>query len=591
MSLSLSFDDVRTQERSSNDLLTSHSGLVAIHLRNSCVVSPGIAHSPTQVVPPCSGNTTLSFEDKSSPDNPRTPTFVPHFGVLTITTPQPQYRIFVNGFWSGFLEKTDANHIGFFETIFPKSVVFTNNIHSANVLLETVFADSLVHVKNWLYKIQYSGEARWCDTKNYDLTLYCDTEHTDNINIQFTKHGNNRLNLPLFVYYIHSNNLLERLINRPIRTTVPTRFCCFIVSNGGCEVRNKMFHLLNQYKKVDSCGNFNNNTENVLPFNYCTQEFIQFISNYKFIICFENSKIGTYSTEKIVNPYLANIIPIYWSSHYIKNTLNEESMLFLEDEHSDSYEHLIEQIIELDSNDEKYLEMVNCPVFKQMDHWKNNYSIEVLSNKMEEFFNIKKHNIKFYITHYTPLKDRRVHINHQLKCAGINDYTFVLTKDREALTQNDLVRFTKITPGEISLFYKHLEVYNTAPEDEIIVIFEDDSILCNDFLKHLDRCLSELQNEEWDILFAGDCANLHCNVEPDKMVKHTGGSRATGLCVLNVGVGRKIYDIFMSQSNIHAPIDWWLNELVKPYDLKFFWSEPPLAMQGSGNGLFRSSLR
>jgi NDP-sugar pyrophosphorylase family protein len=39
--------------------------VLAIHLRNSCVVSPGIAHSPTQVVPPCSGNTTIttaSFE-------------------------------------------------------------------------------------------------------------------------------------------------------------------------------------------------------------------------------------------------------------------------------------------------------------------------------------------------------------------------------------------------------------------------------------------------------------------------------------------------------------------------------------------------
>jgi len=307
-----------------------------------------------------------------------------------MTTPT-SYTIFVNGFWPGFLEKTDANHIGFFETIFPKSVSFTNDIHSANVLFETIFAGSLVHAKKWLYKIQYSGEARWHDTNNYDLTLYC---HTDN-NLKLTEHTKpslehgNTIDLPLFVYYIHSNHFLDRLIHRPIRTSIPNKFCCFLVSNGGCEIRNNMFYLLNQYKKVDSCGHFANNMGGYLQFPYHTPEYIQFISNYKFIICFENSKIGTYSTEKIVNPYLANIIPIYWSSHYIKHTLNEESMLFLEDERPETYARLIERIFELDCDDDKYVEFVNRPVFSQMDYWNNHYSIEVLSKKMSDFFTPK----------------------------------------------------------------------------------------------------------------------------------------------------------------------------------------------------------
>jgi hypothetical protein len=34
-------------------------------------------------------------------------------------------------------------------------------------------------------------------------------------------------------------------------------------------------------------------------------DFLNFISNYKFIICFENTKFETYLTEKIINPYLA----------------------------------------------------------------------------------------------------------------------------------------------------------------------------------------------------------------------------------------------------------------------------------------------
>ena len=58
-----------------------------IHLRNSCVVSPGIAHSPTQVVPPCSGNTTITGEDLSSKvidDNPVTDTVELYIHKLSI---------------------------------------------------------------------------------------------------------------------------------------------------------------------------------------------------------------------------------------------------------------------------------------------------------------------------------------------------------------------------------------------------------------------------------------------------------------------------------------------------------------------------
>jgi glycosyl transferase family 25 len=200
--------------------------------------------------------------------------------------------------------------------------------------------------------------------------------------------------------------------------------------------------------------------------------------------------------------------------------------------------------------------------------------------------------MKFYITHYTPLTDRRPHIIHQLESVGIYDYTFILVKDREVLTPEELSKFNKITPGEISLFYKHLEVYQTAPENEIIVIFEDDVFLCNEFLHYLNICLTELQNEpQWDALFAGDCCNLHCTVDPGRMTKRTDGSRATGLTILNSGVGKRLYDIFAKQEKIDLPIDWWLNEIVPNNDLWYYWSEPPLAIQGSANGSFRSSLR
>ena len=104
------------------------------------------------------------------------------------------------------------------------------------------------------------------------------------------------------------------------------------------------------------------------------------------MICFENTKMETYSTEKIVNPYLAPTIPIYWGSHNIKNIFNIESMLFLEDESDESFEKLINKIIELDSDDEKYLEFINRPIFTEetKKFWDENYSLESLRLKIDK---------------------------------------------------------------------------------------------------------------------------------------------------------------------------------------------------------------
>jgi hypothetical protein len=207
---------------------------------------------------------------------------------------------------------------------------------------------------------------------NYNIILFSE-ESKDNI-----------INLPLFVYYIYGNNIFNKLINRPLIKKVPKHFCCFIVSNGGCEIRNKMFRILNSYKKVHSYGKFNNNMGINLNFNYWTDEFRRFISNYKFIICFENSKFGTYSTEKIINPYLAEIIPIYWSSNKINNIISKNSMLFLENETDHSFQNLLEKIKELDNSDDKYLEFIIRPIIDSdgLEYWKNNYSRDKIAEQI-----------------------------------------------------------------------------------------------------------------------------------------------------------------------------------------------------------------
>jgi hypothetical protein len=305
------------------------------------------------------------------------------------------YYIYVNGFWNGFVEKTDANHIEFFENILKKTKLsnykITNDINHANVLLESCFGNSVLGAKSWKHSIFYSGEPFASNVNEYRVNKH-KVDHTKeaykssnikhNIILFSECTNNNIINLPLFVYYIYGNNFIDKLITRPLITKVPKHFCCFIVSNGQSDTRNKMFEVINSYKKVHSYGKFANNMGMNLNFDYWTEGFRRFISNYKFIICFENSKFGTYSTEKIVNPYLAGTIPIYWSSHEIKNIINENSMLFLEDEEDISFQNILEKVKELDCSDDKYLEYINRPFFNK-EFWDTNYSIERISKQID----------------------------------------------------------------------------------------------------------------------------------------------------------------------------------------------------------------
>lgn len=292
---------------------------------------------------------------------------------------EEKYYVYPYNWWPGFDNKTDANHIGFYEMLFLytklKKFAITYDIEIANVLLEAGKPDAKMrNIKNWKYKINYIGEPDLPEYENYDFVL------TSVNNIK------NIVDLPLSVAYIHCNHFLPRLLNNNVKTYVPKHFCSFIVSNPKCAIRNKIFERLEQYKNVNSMGRYANNNGSNIHYPYWSNEYLNVVGNHKFMICCENTKMETYSTEKIVNPYLARTIPIYWGSHNIKNIFNSESMLFLEDETNESFENLINKIIELDNDDEKYLEFVNRPIFTEnnLRFWNENYSLESLGKKIDE---------------------------------------------------------------------------------------------------------------------------------------------------------------------------------------------------------------
>lgn len=263
--------------------------------------------------------------------------------------------VYVNGFWNGFIEKTDANHIGFFERLFETTLLkkyeLTTDLTRATVLLESVFARSLCRAKEWLYKIHFSGEPFSGYHADYDLYLGSE----DNTG--------NKVSVPLSAVFLHSNNLLTELTMKRQRCDIPPKFCCFIVSNPNSEMRNKMFEYISMYKQVDSLGKYRNNTGCVIQYDYWTPEYRKVISQYKFIICFENTKKGTYVTEKLVNAYLAGTVPIYWGTEQSLEWFNPDSMIYLKGESHGDVMDVLNKLIKLDNDDTAYLKMLNAPVF------------------------------------------------------------------------------------------------------------------------------------------------------------------------------------------------------------------------------------
>lgn len=134
-----------------------------------------------------------------------------------------------------------------------------------------------------------------------------------------------------------------------------THFCNFIYSNMHGRTRNAFFKELSKYKKVDSGGKWLNNL------GYRVKDKLDFLKKYKFTIAFENFSYPGYTTEKLVQPMLVNSLPIYWGNPLVNRDFNTNSFLNYFDFKSEN--KLIDKIIEIDQNDDLYIDYMKQPYF------------------------------------------------------------------------------------------------------------------------------------------------------------------------------------------------------------------------------------
>ena len=218
--------------------------------------------------------------------------------------------------------------------------------------------NNLKYDPNKVTKIFYTGENQrpWDYQCHYAISF----DHIENEKMY---------RLPLYVIYDY-NNLVQRIPSfvtyRRSEDDIEKKqgFCSFVVRNPNCERRNQFFHKLNQYKKIDSGGPLFNNIGRVLDYGDAAMKAkLEWLPNYKFNICFENSSYPGYTTEKLYEAYIGGTIPIYWGSPTIEVDFNPRAFLNWYDYGSD--EALIEAVIELDNNPDKYRQMYMEPLFSK----------------------------------------------------------------------------------------------------------------------------------------------------------------------------------------------------------------------------------
>jgi len=250
---------------------------------------------------------------------------------------EPVVKINFVDFWQTF-NKTDNFFYNLLSTKY--SVELSEN---PDFLFYSCYGDE--YLKYNCKRIFYASENRRPDF------LRCDYA----ISFDFIKRKNH-FRLPLYHLYIDGHGYYENLTSKLTTEEAiaiwkqKSKFCCMLISNPNAKERIDFFNALNRFRVVDSAGRYLNNI------GYTVDNKMEFIKDYKFVIAFENSSYDGYTTEKILEPLVANCIPIYWGNTLIGKDFNEACFLNL---HSYSNcETLINKLIEIDNNDEIAIAMI-----------------------------------------------------------------------------------------------------------------------------------------------------------------------------------------------------------------------------------------
>jgi hypothetical protein len=250
-------------------------------------------------------------------------------------------------FWSGFIPEENY----FFDMLGGDECIELSE--DPQILFFSNFGSE--HKKYKCFRIFFSAE-------NERLNMYkCDIALTFDY-----KRNKRHFRLPLFVLYLHhykreATCLSQQISIHELPEWKARKFCCFVVSNGKSKERIKFYEYLCQNERVDSGGKYLNNIGDNID------NKLEFIQKYKFVISFENSSYPGYVTEKILEPFLTNSIPVYWGDPMVYKDFNRNS--FINVINSSNYRDVYQRMKEIENSDELILQFLNSPKINQKQHY------------------------------------------------------------------------------------------------------------------------------------------------------------------------------------------------------------------------------
>jgi len=277
--------------------------------------------------------------------------------------------IFVSGkvkSWCNYILNILLNQFSNYEIFYN-----TNEIKNMDIII-THIKQKVEYFSEKAINIVISGE-------NYN------TNHKYDISISTLIKFNSFYNI--YLPFLYASLKEQKLNNYNIKNT-REKFCAFMYSYN-LDHRIKYFNLLSKYLIVDgigkSCNNINLDTDRKLHNNDLSylDEAIKIYSNYKFVLAIENKYIDGYFTEKIINPLIANSIPIYWGSDYIFNFINKKRIIYIPDYENES--ELLNKIKEINEDNNLYNNIINQDIYI-----KGNNPIDIFNrfeNNIHKLFN------------------------------------------------------------------------------------------------------------------------------------------------------------------------------------------------------------
>ena len=228
------------------------------------------------------------------------------------------------------------------------------------------------HLRHSCKKICVDGENSFPDFNECDYA----------ISPHYLSLGQRHCRIPFYVFnkeYQILTNSQRFMHDNPLSR----QFCSAVISNNlnADPQREALFRKIHDKKQICSVGKCFNTAgftlqqrpefaEN-LDTKFTNPQKIAFMSQFKFGLALENSRVDGYCTEKITDAFAAGCVPIYWGDPRVHDEFNENSFIDVSRFHS--IDEAVEYIIEVDKNDDLYMSMLqqshivkNCSYLDQL---------------------------------------------------------------------------------------------------------------------------------------------------------------------------------------------------------------------------------